>query len=218
MCLISKIFVSFKFYLFKELAITFFSYKGQLAQFPQQDEWHAPSQIPCTLRSVFTAAFIIGYSQPVMNALYTVWYVGGGPSMAYHITISLFLYQHDTSVYVFELFDCTRVAKQRRTPGWLTADTLYTWHRFPRVAPNLTWNLNQDGRIQYDPWEGHSCVGTHWGEHARPWPRSAEREQSESRLSSVGRVEDSRVCSDLRNCRRHSCARTWSHVKISAEH
>lgn len=91
-----------------------------------------------------------------------------------HHNIIIFVPTRQKSVRVWAVRH-TRAVKQSRTPGWLTADTLYTWHRFPAGAPNLTWNLNQDGRIPYDPWEGHSCVGGHWGEHAGPpRPRPAD--------------------------------------------
>lgn len=133
------------------------------------------------------------YSQPVMNAPYTVWYGGGRPLMAYRITISIFLYQQVKKKS--EPFVARESQSNAAGPlGW---HTVHLTQISAGGAPNLTWNLNQDGRIQHDPWEGHSCVGTLRGEHAGAGDHGRP---GESRLSSAGGgIEDSRVCFDLRN-------------------
>lgn len=116
-----------------------------------------------TVRSILRAAFTAGYFQPNMLRKPSGMVCGRVLKM-YHITILFeghWHYMKCKSLGRWLHESCK--AKKGHTLWWLAEDTLYTWHRFPEAALNLTWNLNQKGRFLGDPWEGHSCVGTQWG-------------------------------------------------------
>lgn len=58
--------------------------------------------------------------------------------------------------------------------GWHTVHLTQISSRALLILPGISIKMAESRMI---PWEGHSCVGTHWGEHAGPpRPRPADRE------------------------------------------